>query len=80
MRTLVEVEEEKDAVGENGEVLYAKNKYWLWHFGIEFKIIETEKGLMPVNYTVAICENYKTGEIMTFMPSQLRIIGKVIKE
>lgn len=76
MRILVEVTQERDETGEDGETLYFKSDWWLMHFGLDFKVMETKDGLVAVNYTVAICENYETGQIETFMPGQCRIIGK----
>ena len=80
MKILCEVTQERDEQGDNGETLYTRGKYWLMHFGLEFKMIETDQGLVPVNYTVAICENYETGQVETYQPSQIKILGKQIKE
>jgi hypothetical protein len=80
MKTLVEITEERDDTGENGEPLYSRRNAFLWYFGTEFKMIETEFGVIPVTYTVAICSDYETGEVSTVMPSQIKILGKIIKE
>jgi hypothetical protein len=81
MRILVEVTEESNVQPVDGDTAYEKNKYWLLHFGLDYRIIEAEEGrLVAVNFTVAVCQNYETGQIELFKPDQLRIIGKQIKE
>jgi hypothetical protein len=81
MRILVEVTEEAEVQPMDGDTAYEKSKWWLLHFGIDYQIIEAEEGkLMAVNYTVAICENYNTGQVQCFKPDQLRILGKEIRE
>jgi hypothetical protein len=80
MRTLAEVTIELDEQGEEGETLYMKKMYYLLHWGIKHQIIETEAGkLLAVNRTVAICQEYETGQVECFEPEQLRIIGMEVK-
>jgi hypothetical protein len=58
-----------------------KDMYALHHWGLKYDLMANEVGnMMPVHYTVAICENIKTGTIELFMPDQLRVIGTNIKE
>jgi hypothetical protein len=80
MRTLVEITQELDEQGPDGEALYERREAWLWYFGTEFKLIETEHGMIPVNYTVCICSDYETGQVETVMPGQIKILGKIVKE
>jgi len=76
MRLLVEVSEETGELDDDGNPIIEKTECWLHHWALEYNIV----GGQLVNYTCAICENRETGEIRTFMPVQLRVIGKEIKE
>ena len=80
MRILVEVTQEKEADLLDGESKYEKNEYFLWHFGLEYSMVDVGDGrVIPANYTVCICERCTTGQLETFLPSQLKIIGKELK-
>ena len=79
MKVLCEVSVEKESPDENGDITFEKRQYWLWHWGLDQTIIETDHGPVPVSYTVAICEDVETGQIMVFRPEQLKIFGKEIK-
>jgi hypothetical protein len=73
MRILAEVTW-VDEEGEEPKTM--KEKYWLLHFGLKCEIIND----IGVSYTVCICENYKTGQLETFDPSQVKIIGTELKK
>lgn len=68
MRTLVEVSynDEDDK----------KEQYFLLHWGLKMQVIND----LAVTFTVAICQNVKTGDILCFYPEQLKVIGTKIKE
>lgn len=58
------------------DTVYEKDKYWLLHWGTEYRIIETaESQVAAVNYSVAICSHCETGAIETFLPKNIRIIA-----
>jgi hypothetical protein len=78
MRELVEVSWAKDGTEE--DPVMVKEKYYLLHFGLCYKIIDTENGQIGVNYTVCICQNIKTGDLEMFDPSQLRVLGTELKK
>jgi hypothetical protein len=75
MKTLVECTWERDEQKDDMPV-YEKANYWLLYFGLDYKIIEVEEGkIAAVNFTIAVCQHYDTGQIECFRPEQLRIIG-----
>lgn len=80
MRTLIEVTIEKDELDKDGNPQYERSNYWLLHFGLQIQTIESEGKIIPVSYTVAICQKYDTGEIRCFAPEQIRVLGKEVKE
>jgi len=81
MRVLVEVEIATDEVGEDEELIYEKKEFFLLHWGLDYTLIEMEEGRrIAANFTVAICEDYETGQILCFRPEQLKIIGREIKK
>lgn len=81
MKILVEAEWENDEELLEGEPQTEKGKFWLHHWGLQRDIIDIGDGKLAVgNWTVAICEDYKTGIIRCFMPEQLRIIGTELKK
>lgn len=57
-----------------------KGHFWLWHWGLDYTIIETENDRIPVSFTIAICEDCNTGQIVCFKPEQIKILGKEIKK
>lgn len=74
MRVLAEVSWEKeDGLGE-GESSMIREMYFLLHWGMNYTIVNG----IAVNYTVAICQDCKTGDIRCFLPEQLRVVGKDI--
>lgn len=81
MRTLCEASWETDEELKEGEPVIKKGKFFLLHFGLKCDLIETEnKRMVAMNYTVAICQDCKTGQIREFLPTQLKIIGDEIKK
>ena len=79
MKILAEVTYEGDKLGEDNNLVVEKEKVFLLHFGITYQMIDMGAGYMiPANYTVAICQNCETGQIKSFLPDQLRIIGQDI--
>ena len=76
MKTLVEVTWEKEGELKEDEPATEKDLYWLCHWGTKMEIINNT----GVSFSVAICQNCKTGEVMCFLPEQLRIIGTEIKK
>jgi hypothetical protein len=73
IKTIVEVTFDEDGYEK-------KDLYYLLHFGMKYDLIPGESGYMiPVQYSVAICQHLKTGQIETFMPEQLRVEGNEIK-
>ena len=78
MRILCEATWENE---EKDEPAMEKGTYWLLHWGLQFEIIQVEEGrLLPVNYTVAVCQDYDTGEVRCFLPEQIKILGTEIKK
>lgn len=78
MKILVEATWESDSQPLDGDTVYEKDRYHLLHFGTEFKLIEVGDGqVAAVNYTVAICSHVETGVVESFLPKQIRIIGKI---
>lgn len=74
IRTIVEITYEED--GED-----KKDNYILLHWGLKFDLLPDSYGnLVPVHYTVGICQNIKTGAIEMFTPDQLRVLGVNLKE
>jgi hypothetical protein len=80
MRSLVEVSIEKEELDDQGDVVYEKKKAWLLHFGVDNTLVETEHGVVPVSYTVAICQDIETGQIQCFRPEVLRVLGTETKK
>jgi hypothetical protein len=87
IKTIVEVS--LPVTDENGELVSDKNGntetkpvlFELLHWGLSLTYWTDEKGnSIPVNYTVAICMDIKTGRVFTFTPTELTIIGKEIKQ
>lgn len=76
MKILCEATWESDNQPLDGDTVYEKDKYYLLHFGLEYKLIEVGDGqVAAVNYTTAICSHCETGVIETFLPKQIRIIA-----
>ena len=53
-----------------------KDQYYLLHWGLRYDLMPDGNGnLVPVHYTVAICQHIKSGLIEMFLPDQLRVLG-----
>ena len=55
---------------------YEKVKYYLLHWGLTYEILVDQNQRYPIAYTVAICQRFGTGEIKSFVPQDLTVIGK----
>lgn len=74
IKTIVEVIYEED--GEE-----RKDNYYLLHWGLKYDLLPDSYGnLVPVHYTVGICQNIKSGYIEMFLPNQIRVLGVNLKE
>ena len=81
MKLLVEVIWQAEVQPIDGDTMYEKGRYYLLHFGIDYRIIELGDGrIAAVNYTTAVCQHCETGQIEVFLPKDLRVIGKQIKD
>lgn len=80
LKTLCEISWEKDGELEEGESTIEKDLYFLLHWGLKHEIVQVEERMLAINWTVAICQNVKTGVIECFAPEQLRILGNEIKK
>jgi hydrogenase maturation factor len=76
MRTLCEVSWEKNTELKDGESAIETDVYVLLHWGLKMEIIND----VGVSYTVAICSHLKTGEVLCFLPEQLKILGTDLKK
>lgn len=75
VRTIVEVTYEDE------DGLEKKDNYYLLHWGLKYDLLPDSYGqLVPVHYTVAICENLQSGVIETFLPEQCKVLGINLKE
>jgi len=74
VRELCEIEYPQDTEAE--EMVMVKERYFLLHFGLKFEIVND----IGVSYTVAVCQNIKTGQIECFAPERLRILGTEIRK
>ena len=52
--------------------------YYLLHWGLTYTM--DEHGKNPVSYTVGICQHIKSGEIKSFVPPDLTVVGKEKQE
>ena len=50
--------------------------YYLLHWGLTYEILIDRESRYPVSYTIAICQHTKTGEIKTFIPAEITVLGK----
>jgi len=70
LRTIVEANWEED--GESRQ-----DRYFLLHWGLKFDMVpDSYENLVPVHYTVGICQNIKSGAIEMFLPDQLKVVGQ----
>jgi hypothetical protein len=57
------------------------DRYYLLHWGMKYDLIPDANGnLMPVQYTVGICQHIKTGNIELFLPDLIKVLGVNVKE
>jgi len=71
----------KEGTENDEEPVYESGKYWLWHFALKYELINnSDESITAVNYTVCVCENCETGQLETFLPEQLRILGDKLKK
>ncbi len=76
MRTICEITLIKDGTEDNIEPTYERKEYYLLHFGLKYQVIDCGDGRLAVgSWTVAICQDQKTGQIKCFLPEQLIIKG-----
>ena len=76
LKTYCEVTIDTGEVDDEGEAIYTKDYFWLLYWGLKYDIVDNR----AVNFTVAICENCKTGQIICVMPENIKILGNEIKE
>lgn len=61
---------------EDDNIMYEEREVYLHHWGLQYESITDKDGMIHVGqYTVAICEDLGTGQIHSFMPTQLKIMG-----
>jgi|GEM_PF-3065434 len=74
MKELVLVE--KTMYNEDMEPLdeIVKERYYFHNWGVRYEIIDIYGQRVGVSYTVAICENMKSGRIELFDPIQIQFI------
>ena len=71
MKILAEISNEDDE-------LY-RTQVFVLHFGTTYQIVDAGDGFkVPVSYTIALCQDVKTGQVMSILPDSLRIIGEDI--
>ena len=76
LKAYCEVTIDTGEIDDEGNAIYQKDFYWLLHFGLRWDIVNET----VVNYTTAICQHCKTGQIEMFDPTQIKIIGREVKE
>ena len=58
-----------------------KANYVLLHWGLKYDLVTDDYNhIVPVQYTVAIVQDLKSGAIETFLPEQLVVMGVTPKE
>lgn len=58
-----------------------RGSYYLLHWGLRYDMVPDSNGnMLPVHYTVGICQNMSNGTIEMFLPGQLKVIGVNLKE
>jgi len=70
--------EEPDGIkrDDNGDEVHETRQVSLHHWGTQYESIEDKNGNVVIGqYTVAVCEDQETGQVHTFMPTQLKILG-----
>ncbi len=58
------------------EPAYQDVMYYLLHWGLTYEILTDGNQRYPIAYTVAICQHLKTGEVKSFTPQDLTVVGK----
>lgn len=70
LRTVCEVPNPEDPDNENEQYFY------LLHWGMTAgKLSDGEGGMFMSSWTIAICQDIKTGQIHTFLPDYIKVIG-----
>ena len=80
MKILAEAKYEGEKLDEDNMPVIKTDQVYLLHWGTTYQVVETKDGVVPANYTVAICQDVKSGQIRTFLPEQLRILGEDISK
>ena len=63
---------------EEGNEMLETREMYIHHWGLQTETTEDKNGnLIVIQYTVGICEDVETGQIHTFMPTQLKAQGLV---
>lgn len=80
------MDEQGNLLDKDGEIIDTTKKgkdpvmvevmYYLHHWGLTYEILIDKDSRYPVSYTIAICEQFKTGIIKTFIPGELTVVGK----
>jgi len=66
----------KVKIDDEGNTVYEVREVYVHHWGLQYESIEDKQGNISIGqYTVAICEDGVTGQVHTFMPTQLKIVG-----
>ena len=77
MRTLCECTWEIESDGD--EPAYKTGEFILLHWGLQYTMQEIQEGkIIPVNYTVGVCQDTQTGQIRCFLPENIRILGRLL--
>ena len=58
------------------EPVYEEVMYYLLHWGLTYEILVDGHQRYPVAYSVAICQHIKIGEVKSFTPQDLTVVGK----
>lgn len=86
------IDDEGNLLDKDGEVINPSKKskkiqepafedvlYYLLHWGLTYEILIDNHQRYPVSYTIGICQHIKTGEIRSFLPTELTVLGKEVK-
>ena len=58
-----------------------KVNYFLLHWGLKYDMVpDAYDNMIPVQYTIGICQHVETGVIEMFTPEQLKVLGTNLKE
>ena len=65
-----------EATWDNDDGVAETGQYYLLHWGLRYDMVPDMYGnMLPVHYTVGICQQIKTGAIEMFLPTQIRVLG-----